>query len=183
MSRATTKTELMEAAEGQYNKMWKLIDSMTQEEREGTLFYGEGFCKPEAHWQRDKNLRDVLAHLYEWHQLLLNWVESNQKGEARPFLPPPYSWKDYGAMNVGFWEKHQATSYENAKEMLAGSHKEVMKLIQSFSDAELFEKKYFTWTGATSVGAYCISVTSSHYDWAMKKIKTYLKACRQTSKQ
>jgi hypothetical protein len=43
------------------------------------------------------------------------------------------------------------------------------------SDEELFEKKHFSWTGTTSVGAYCISAGPSHYDWAMKKIKQYNK--------
>jgi len=56
--------------------------------------------KKEAHWKRDKNLRDVLIHLYEWHQLILNWVYANQKGEEKPFLPEPYNWKTYGNMNV-----------------------------------------------------------------------------------
>ena len=33
--------------------------------------------KKEAHWGRDKNVRDVLIHLYEWHQLLIKFVEHN----------------------------------------------------------------------------------------------------------
>ncbi|WP_394364849.1 ClbS/DfsB family four-helix bundle protein [Porphyromonas circumdentaria] len=28
-------------------------------------------------WSLDKKLRDVFVHLYEWHQLLLNWVKNN----------------------------------------------------------------------------------------------------------
>ncbi|MFD1898932.1 ClbS/DfsB family four-helix bundle protein [Enterococcus termitis] len=39
------------------------------------------YKKRKAHWLRDQNLRDVLIHLYEWHQLLLSWVISNQNGE------------------------------------------------------------------------------------------------------
>ena len=30
-------------------------------------------AKKEAHWSRDKNVRDVLIHLYEWHQLMLKF--------------------------------------------------------------------------------------------------------------
>ena len=37
-----------------------------------------------------------------------------------------------------FWKKHQATSLEEAKELLHNSHKEVMDLAQSFSNEELF---------------------------------------------
>jgi len=46
-----------------------------------------------------------------------------------------------------------------------------MALIESLSDEELFEKRRFPWTGTTNIGSYCVSVTSSRYDWFMKKIK------------
>ncbi|MDR2649220.1 MAG: ClbS/DfsB family four-helix bundle protein [Clostridiales bacterium] len=39
-------------------------------------------------------MRDVFVHLYEWHQLLLNWVISSQSGNAKPFLPAPYNLRE-----------------------------------------------------------------------------------------
>jgi len=42
-------------------------------------------------------------------------------------------------------------------------------------DDELFQKKHFSWTGTSTLGSYCVSVTASHYDWAMKKIKQHIK--------
>lgn len=153
------------AANDQFEKLWKLIDSMPEEKQRAAFSFED----------RDKNLRDVLVHLYEWHQLLLNWIRSNQAGDAVNFLPEPYNWKTYPKMNVGFWKKHQATPLEEAIALLNGSHADVMKLIESFSNEELFTKKHFTWTGTTSLGSYCVSATSSHYDWAMKKLKQHLK--------
>jgi hypothetical protein len=58
----------------------------------------------------------------------------------------------------------------DAKAMIKESHGKVMDLIETFSNDELFAKT-FKWTGGSTLGAYCVSVTSSHYDWAMKKIK------------
>lgn len=176
MARATTKSDLIADATAQFEKMWNLIDSMTMEEQIATFQYDDSFNKKEAHWARDKNLRDVLIHLYEWHQLLLNWVEANQNGEAKPFLPSPYNWKTYGQMNVAFWEKHQSTSYEDSKSMLLQSHKKVLEMIETFSNEELFEKNQFAWTGTSALGSYCVSTTSSHYDWAIKKIKQHMKS-------
>jgi len=174
MPRPTTKTELITAANDQWDKMWGLVDSIEG----GAQSIVFGFDDPklkEAHWRRDKNIRDVLVHLYEWHRLLLNWTAANLSGESKPFLPEPYNWKTYGDMNVGFWEKHQPTSYDDATAKLRESHNEVMALIDKMSDEELFEKRHFPWTGTSNLGSYCISVTASHYDWAIKKIKQYLK--------
>lgn len=174
MPRAATKAELLASANEQWGKMWKLIDSMSGTQQ-NALFVFDASVGKEAHWGRDKNLRDVFVHLYEWHRLLLNWVEANQNGEEKPFLPEPYNWKTYGDMNVEFWEKHQSTPYEDSKAMLQSSHGGVMALIERFSDGELFEKKHFQWTGTTNLGSYCISATSSHYDWAIKKIKRQIR--------
>lgn len=74
-------------------------------------------------------------------------------------------------MNVAFWEKHQATTLPKAKGLLKDSHAEVMKLLDHFSQEELFSKHSFSWTGTTTLGAYFISATASHYDWAIKKLK------------
>lgn len=178
MGRATTKPDLLRAANEQFEKMWSLIDSMTEEEQNTPFHFGGALKMKEAHWKRDKNLRDVLIHLYEWHQLLLNWVSANQSGQLKPFLPAPYNWRTYGQMNLAFWEKHQTTSYEAAKEMLLESHTKVMALIQAFSNEQLFETRHFNWTGTSTLGAYCVSATSSHYDWAIKKIKAHIKALR-----
>ena len=179
MSRPTTKPDLIKAANEQFEKMYKLIDSMTDDEQNAAFNFGDGFDKKEAHWKRDKNLRDVLVHLYEWHQLLLHWVKANQNGEEKPFLPEPYNWKTYGVMNTEvIWKKHQNTPYLKSKEMLKESHAKVMKLIETFSNDELFAKKSFSWTGGSTLGSYCVSTTSSHYDWAMKKIKMHIKTIR-----
>ena len=175
MPRATTKTELIAATNVQWDKLWKLIGSMPDETRSAAFNFGNDPKLKEAHWQRDKNLRDVLIHLYEWHQLFLKWTASNLSGEAKPFLPEPYNWKTYGDMNAALWEKHQSTSYEDAVTMLRDSHAKVMASIETFGDEELFGKKHFSWTGTSSLGSYCVSVTASHYDWAMKKIKQHTK--------
>ena len=179
MARPTTKDALITAANEQFNNLWMLIDSMPNGAQETVFNFGDDLNKKEAHWTRDKNLRDVLIHLYEWHQLLLDWVRSNQNGEVKPFLPEPYNWKTYAGMNVEFWRAHQATAYNASKDMLRDSHQQVMMLIGQFSDEALFTKKYFPWAGASSLGSYCVSATSSHYDWAIKKVKLHTKTYGQ----
>ncbi|MDR3051563.1 MAG: ClbS/DfsB family four-helix bundle protein [Oscillospiraceae bacterium] len=180
MGRPATKADLIKAANEQFEKMWGLMGVMTDDERHASFDFGDHFNKREAHWQRDKNLRDVLVHLYEWHRLLLHWVEANQAGDTKPFLPQPYNWKTYAQMNAAFWQKHQSTPHEEAERMLRGSHQKVMALIERFSNENLFESRRFAWTGTSSLGAYCVSATSSHYDWAMKKIKAHIKAYGQS---
>ena len=59
--------------------------------------------------------------------------------------------------------------------LLADTHQKAIALAETFSNEELFTKKYFPWTGTTDLGSYFVSSTSSHYDWAIKKIKLHCK--------
>ena len=59
---------------------------------------------------------------------------------------------------------------------LRASHAEVVRVIESYSGADLFEKRRYRWTGSTSVGSYAVSATTSHYDWAMKHLRRSHKA-------
>lgn len=179
MGRATTKAELLTSAEAKYQELNELTRTLTEKEL-GTAFdFTKMKSKTQAHWGRDKNLRDVLVHLYEWHRLLFNWVGANRKGENRPFLPAPYNWKTYGDMNREFWKKHQNTTLEAAKEMLEQSHREVMALAESLTERELFEKGVYPWVGGSVLGSYFVSNTASHYDWAIKKLKAHRKNCKE----
>lgn len=169
MPRPTTKDELILIANQNFMTLCTLIKSMSEEDRQRIFLFED----------RDRNIRDVLVHLYEWHQLLINWVNKNHQGQEAHFLPDPYNWKTYPAMNIEFWKKHQQTPLAEAIYLVQRSHADVIDIIEQYSDEELFTKKHFSWTGSTNLGGYCISATSSHYDWAIKKIKKQKKALIQ----
>lgn len=173
MSRPTIKADLLAQGDLSYQKLLTTLESLPDPEQAFSFPVTEKMT--EAHWLRDQNARDVLIHLYEWHQLLLNWVTANQAGVAQPFLPAPYNWRSYGQMNRDFWEQHQKTTLDEAKHLLSKSHAAVMALAETFSNDALFTKAYFDWTGTSSLGAYFVSSLSSHYDWATKKLRRQLK--------
>ena len=78
-------------------------------------------------------------------------------------------------MNVVFFERNQQVTLEVALEQLKESHQAIMSKIEEMSNDELFQKNCFDWVGGSTLASYCISVTSSHYDWAIKKIKAHRK--------
>ena len=172
MPRARNKEDLLQFSEENYAKLLKMISAMSENQMSTEFDFSDDAGKKEAHWGRDKNVRDVLIHLYEWHQLLIKFVEHNTAQESKiAFLPPEYSWKTYGAMNVMLWKRHQGTDLETAKKMLAESHRKVMEMAAGFTNEELFTKKYYNWTGTTDLGAYFVSTCSSHYEWQSRRLK------------
>ncbi len=178
MPRAKSKAELIKSATENYQKLLDTIDSLSPTEKSTEFDFSADPKKTERHWSRDKNLRDIYIHLYEWHQMMLSFIENNvTKKLNKQFLLEPYTWKTYGDMNVMLWEKHQNTPEANARKMFEASHAAVLKLVDQFTDQELFEKGFYSWTGTTNLGSYFISVMPSHYDWAIKKLKAHQKNC------
>lgn len=175
MSRPQTKNDLIEAADLNYNKLLTLIDSMTEIELNTEFDFSADTKKKEAHWRRDKNLRDILIHLHEWHNLMLEWVANNKAGLRKPFLMEGYNWKTYGDMNILFWKRNQTVTLDKALDQFKESHRKIMDVIQTMSNEELFQKNVYDWVGGSTIGSYFISVTSSHYEWAMKKLKAHRK--------
>ena len=53
-----------------------------------------------------------------------------------------------------------------------------MALAETFTNEQLFAKGIYTWVGGSTLGSYFVSCTSSHYDWAIKKLKAHIKTVR-----
>ena len=67
--------------------------------------------------------------------------------------------------------------------MLAKSHEQVMELAESFTNEELFSKGVYKWVGTSTLGSYFVSNLSSHYNWALKKLKAHRKNCKAEGNQ
>ncbi|MBP1045163.1 ClbS/DfsB family four-helix bundle protein [Enterococcus sp. BWM-S5] len=166
MARPTTKESLLTQSDENYQKLMDLIDSMSPAEQEQVFSFED----------RDKNVRDVLIHLHEWHNMMESWYTDGMAGE-KPAIPAPgYTFKTTPELNLKIWESYQDTPLADAKELLQKSADRMIQLIEQHTDEELFTKKYYKWTNTTSLGAYFISSTSSHYDWALKKLRQHKKS-------
>jgi len=172
MPRPKNKDELLELSNSNFQKMLELINSFGEEE----IIHGKIPFE-----DRDKNIRDILAHLHHWHLMMLEWYTIGMSGE-KPNIPAKgYTFKTVPALNQKIWEMYQSTQYEEILEMINNSFLDIQAVIKRHSDNELFEKKRYKWTGTTSLGSYLVSATSSHYDWAMKKLRQYKKSVKNTS--
>jgi hypothetical protein len=165
MPRPTNKQDLLAQSHAQYAALGALIDGYSAEEQQRDF-------KPGT---MNRSIRDVLAHLHHWHVLMLEWYAVGMKG-GKPEMPAKgYTWATTPELNRCIHGQYSAIPLKKVRALLNRSHAEVISLIERHSDAELFTKKRYPWTGSTSLGAYFVSCTSSHYDWALKLMRKGLK--------
>jgi len=161
MARPKTKNELLEQNRKRIDELLNFIDDLPDEVR------GREF----SNGTLNRNIKDVLGHLYHWHKMMLQWYKEGMSGKMPEMPAPGYTWRTVPALNHEINEMYKSESYQKVRKKLENSHIEVTDVISRHSDDDLFTKKKYKWTGSTSLAAYLISSTGSHYDWALKLIK------------
>ena len=107
--------------------------------------------------------------------MVQSWYKVGLTG-VKPDIPAKgYTWRTTPDLNREIQKKYSSLSLEEARSKFENSHDSIRKIIESHSNEELFEKKRYKWTGTSSMGAYFVSITSSHYELALKLIKKCLK--------
>ncbi len=164
MPKPKNKSELEELSSKNFDKLMNLLKNSSKEQLNKEF--------PEQYMNR--NVRDVLGHLYHWHLMFLDWYSVGMNGKKTEMPTKGYTWKMTPELNRAIQKKNSKTSFDDIHKGLNESHEKVQNIINKHTDEELFEKKKYAWTGSTSLGQYLISATSSHYDWATRLIKKCL---------
>lgn len=163
MPRPTTKEALLAASDLAYDALLALVDDLPAGAAEATFTFED----------RDHNVRDVLGHLHAWHVMMLGWYAEGMAGN-RPAIPAPgHTWATLPALNAEIWQDCQANDLTATRAALDHTHGTLWKIASDHTDAELFTKRLYPWTGSTSLGAYLVSSMPSHYEWAAKKIRRH----------
>lgn len=165
MPRPKSKEGLLAQSNANFEKLFAFIEGLSEEKRNAKF--------PKAYLNR--NVRDVLAHLHHWHTLFLGWYAQGVS-EQKPKMPAMgYTWRTVPELNRKIQERYAHMPEDEVAALLTRSFEDVQVIIKAHTNTELFEKKYFPWTGSTSLGAYLVSTTSSHYDWGLKLIAKCLR--------
>jgi hypothetical protein len=165
MPRPTNKATLLELSQKNFDMLFDFIDKHSEADQNKEFPLGT----------MNRNIRDVLGHLYHWQKMMQLWYETGMSGQKPDIPAKGYTWKTVPELNRKIWEQYSPMPLSELKSKLKDSHVLMMEIIKNHTDEELFEKKRYPWTGTTSLGAYFIGVTSSHYDWALKLISKSFK--------
>jgi hypothetical protein len=161
MPRPINKEDLLNQGAHNFDKLMAFVEALPPEVQVAEFPPGT----------MNRNIRDLLMHLHHWHKMMQEWYRVGMAGDKPDMPAKGYTWKTTPELNRWIWEHYQGTSLNKSKALVQESHEAVRQLIESHTDEELFEKKRYPWTGSTSLRAYFISATSSHYAWALKLIR------------
>jgi hypothetical protein len=159
MPRPLTKPQLLSESQKEHEALEQFLTVLTPEQMVQPGLLGEWSAK------------DVLAHLYEWEQMVLSWLAASQRGET-PHVPAEgYKWSQLPALNEKIRAKHSGRTLDEILTLFRDSYHQITQTIESLSEDQLFTPGLYPWMNKNTLGAYFVSSTSSHYRWARKEMK------------
>jgi hypothetical protein len=119
------------------------------------------------------SVKDILAHLVAWQQMNLDWYATGLRGET-PEIPAP---KDIRKLNERIYRKHHRRSLKAVLADYNAFHQKMLALIEEVPERDFAALGRISWAGPTWTLSDCIRWnTSSHYRWACKHIRKWLRA-------
>ncbi|MBI2841292.1 MAG: ClbS/DfsB family four-helix bundle protein [Acidobacteria bacterium] len=161
-----------------YDSKQALIDDIRTEHDSLCVRLGQ---MPKARWREPGvwgsgwTLSDLVAHLAEWQRMFLAWYEDGLRG-VKPEMPAAgYKWSETPRLNRAIWEKHRSRSLAAVRAGFDSGHSRILQVIEALSPEQLLVPGHFEWTGKHPLTTYIGPNTASHYRFASKVIKRWLK--------
>ncbi len=159
MPRPTSKDQLLTASQQEHGMLEELLASLTHEQMVLPGVVG------------DWSVKDVLAHLIEWEQMVLSWHKAGRRGQTPQTPAEGFNWGQLPALNQRIYEKHRDRPLDDVLKQFKASYRQSLKAVQGASDEELFSPGYYAWTKKNTLAAYFIGCMSSHYHWARTELR------------
>jgi len=158
--RAKTKRELLESIRTTRKLLEKKFSKLTAKQM---VWPGS---------MDDWSVKDILAHLVDWEQRFIEWYKAGKKGDIPETPAPGYTWRELPKLNQKGYLHHKDETLEKVQEQFEKSYQEITKLVEGMTEQEIFEAKYYEWTGESPLLPWIAANTSSHYNWARRNIRT-----------
>ena len=164
MPRPTTKEQLLTSAQKEHDALDAILETLSSLDLDVTSADIE-------QW----GVKDILAHVTEWEQMCLGWYRAGVAGKNPPLPAEGFNWREIPALNLQIYQKHRQRSWREVLNAYRSSYQEILKTLQDIDEEEMFTPARYAWTRKNAMGTYFVSATSSHYVWATKEIRKYLR--------
>ncbi|MBN1304662.1 MAG: ClbS/DfsB family four-helix bundle protein [Anaerolineales bacterium] len=163
MPRPLNKSQLLEVCLAEYSKLDEFLAALSP---------GQMDTPSTAHsW----SVKDILAHLYEWQQMVFCWYQTSLQGGAPAVPAAGLNWGQIPELNQRIYKHYRDRSLVEILELFRDSHSTMVSFIEEASDEALTTPGLYPWMNKNTLLAYLNSASGSHYRWALREIKKMVK--------
>lgn len=119
------------------------------------------------------SVRDAVAYLVGWNELVLKWQARREAGEAVDFPETGYRWDELGRLAEKFYRDYDDLPYAALVDRLRRAKNDIVALISAQSDQSLYGEP---WYGKWPLGRMIQFNTSSPYANTRARLRKWCKA-------
>ena len=166
MAIPASKTELLDAISGTFDKL--IIDLSKVPRAQARECSLKGHVKGTA-----MSPADLVSYLIGWNELVLKWLELDDKDQDVDFPETGFKWNELGQLAQKFYKDCDDVGYYELLDRLKEAKENLVATISARSDDELYGGP---WHGKWTKGRMIQFNTSSPYANARSRIRRWLKA-------
>jgi len=164
MDAVTTKTQILDLIQSERLNLEAALASVPPGKLTSPI--------PELGW----SVKDILAHLTAWEQLMLGWVQASLRGETPERPAPGESWDDLDGMNERLRQAHQDHPLAVVQADFQKSYQAVLQIVSQLSEADLLDPQRFEWREGDPLWHMVAANTWWHYKQHCQPILDWLGA-------
>ena len=89
------------------------------------------------------SIKDLVAYLVGWGQLVLKWNDNKNKGLEVDFPETGFKWNELGQLAQKFYSDFEDESFKTLLVKLDKTTNDILKLIESKTNRELYETSWY----------------------------------------
>jgi hypothetical protein len=162
MTKQTTKTILIKDIHIEHQRLDTYLARLSQEEMQVDGVVGT--------W----SVKDLLAHLTAWEQLLIGWYQAGLHNEPMDPSPVGMSRLAMDQLNQHIYERHKDTPLSQIWDEYQTSYQQILTMLEPITEEDLFTHQRFPWTGRWTLADYVAGNTCNHYRWAKSRLRGWM---------
>ena len=127
-----TKQELLHIIQDERHKLETALAKMSADQMTTAVI------------DHDWTVKDILAHIVAWEQLMIGWLTEIQRGDI-PSPPIPATNQAVDAINLEVYQRNKERPLAAVWAEFATSYQQALAAIAPFDDRQLFDPDFYPW--------------------------------------
>lgn len=168
----SSKQALITDIESQRAALIALLERVPHEDYHAPGVWGDGWT-----------VADLVTHLTAWHEFCLEWYLAGSQGRQVEMPAPGFNWSETPKLNREIQTRYCGAPPHASLDWFNTSHRKLVDLAASLTEDQLMMPGQYAWTGRNALVIYVAANTASHYRFAQKVLRRWLRrhVARETS--
>ena len=163
MDETMTKSKILELIHGERQALKAVLGPLSEEQLT--------WPGVESDW----SVKDILAHITDWEQRMVRWIEESMRGEVPERPAPGMTWDDLDRLNQEIYLLNKERAPADVLAESDSSYQRALTAVEALAEKDLIDPRRFEWRQGDPLWHMVAANTWWHYKEHRETISNWLK--------